>query len=194
MPEVLNADDYEWAAEIIKRAASTVARKWPGIERDDIEQEMWVKILPQWSRIPRDPDYVFKAACMVGNSYANRERYYYTHQSAEWVYTPAEVRGLFKEAFFDPAAWELMPSEETSNTLRAGGVVVSLWDLRNVWDELSDSHRDLITRVYRDGNDGEAQDGAARKQLTRAIDAATQLLNGRMSQRTAERYEYGLAV
>jgi hypothetical protein len=113
--------------------------------------------------------------------------------SAEWVYTPAEVRGLFREAFFDPGAWEQMPTEETSNTLRSGGVVVSLWDLREVWDGLPDAQREVIGRVYRDGNDG-PQDAATRKALQRAIDAATRALNGRMATRGADRDRYGLAV
>jgi hypothetical protein len=191
---VLTHDDYEWVSEIVKRAAATVARKWPGIDRDDIEQEMWVKILPLWGKLVRDDDYVFKVACRAGNGYAADERYYYTHMSAEWVYTPAEVRGLFREAFFDPGAWEQMPSEETSNTLRSGGVVVSLWDLREVWNELPDTQRDVIGRVYRDGNDGDPQDAATRKALQRAIDAATRILNGRMATRGADRSRYELAV
>jgi hypothetical protein len=190
---VLTHDDYEWVSEIVKRAAATVARKWPGIDRDDIGQEIWVKILPAWSKLVRDDDYVFKVACRAGNGYAADERYYYTHMSAEWVYTPAEVRGLFREAFFDPGAWEQMPTEETSNTLRAGGVVVSLWDLREVWGELSDAQRHAIEHAYRDAGDGEGLDPAARKTLQRAIDTATRALNGRMATR-GDRSRYELAV
>jgi hypothetical protein len=190
---VLTHDDYEWVSEIVKRAAATVARKWPGIDRDDIEQEIWVKILPVWSKLVRDDDYVFKVACRAGNRHAADERYYYTHMSAEWVYTPAEVRGLFREAFFDPGAWEQMPSEETSNTLRSGGVVVSLWDLREVWNELSDAQRAVVEHAYRDAGDGPRLDPAGRKALQRAIDTATRMLNGRMATR-GDRDRYELAV
>lgn len=173
---MLTHDDYEWVADVVKRASVTVARKWPGIDREDIEQEIWVGILPGFESLKPDEDYVFKAATAHGNTYAASERYYYTFKTARWVYTPNEVRGLFKEAFFDPTQWEEMPTKEADNSLHAGGVVVSLWDLREVFEALKPSYREALERVYRDG---ETADSALAKRCQRAVDAVTQRLNGR---------------
>lgn len=188
---MLTADDYDWAVDILGRAAATVARRWPGIDREDIYQEMWAGILPNFEQMPRDDDYLFKAACNAGNKYAAGERDYYSRQSAQWVYTPGEVRGLFKEAFFDPTCWEAVPTEATSESVRSGGVVVALWDLQRVWLALSDAQRDVIALCYRD-TPWERHDDATRKRLQRAIDAATRLLNGRMS--AARTTEYAIAA
>lgn len=184
---MLTHDDYEWVADVVKRAAVTVARKWPGIEREDIEQEIWVGILPSFETLKPDEDYVFKAATLHGHNYASRERYYYTFKTARWVYTPNEVRGLFKEAFFDPTQWEEMPTKEAENSLRAGGVVVSLWDLREVFEGLKPSYRAALERVYRDG---EVADSALRKTCQRAVDTATRALNGRTGT-VGDGYELG---
>jgi hypothetical protein len=176
----LTHDDYEWVSPIIKQAAGQLARRWPGIERDDIEQEIWVNLLPDFEKLPADPDYIGRCAFKAGQAYASNERYFYTLKTAEWVYTPNEVRGLFKEAYFDPCNWLEMPTKETSNSLRAGGVVVALWDLRRAFEALPEQYQEVITRCYRD-EPGEKRDEATKSRLRRAIDRATRYLNQNMS-------------
>lgn len=176
----LTHDDYEWVSPIVKQAAGQLARGWPGIERDDIEQEIWVRLLPDFEKLPEDPDYVGRCAYSAGRSYCSNERYYYTLKTAEWVYTPNEVRALFKEAYFDPCNWVEMPTKETSNSLRAGGVVVLLWDLRRAFEALPEQYKEAITRCYRD-EPGVKHDEATKSRLRRAIDRATRFLNQNMS-------------
>jgi DNA-directed RNA polymerase specialized sigma24 family protein len=176
----LTHDDYEWVSPIIKTAAGQLARRWPGIERDDIEQEIWVRLLPDFEKLDADPDYVGRCAYNAGRGYCSNERYYYTLKTAEWVYTPNEVRGLFKEAYFDPCNWLEMPSKETNNSLRAGGVVVALWDLKRAFDALPPQYREVIVKCYRD-EPGKGQDPATKKRLQRAIDKATRYLNQRLA-------------
>ena len=185
----LTHDDYEWASEIVKRAAGTVARRWPGIERDDIEQEIWVHLLPKFGTLTRDDDYLFTAAARAGNEYAAKERDHYTRQTAQWIYTPDEVRALFKEAYFDPAYWEEAPQKEKANKLFAGGVVVALWDMKQAFEGLPGQYQEVITRCYRD-EPGTAHDDATSKRLRRAVDRATELLNGRVVQRERVELEW----
>lgn len=176
----LTHDDYDWVSPIVKQTAGQLARAWPGIERDDIEQEIWVRLLPDFEKLPSDPDYIGKCAFTAGRQYASGERYYYTLKTAEWVYTPNEVRGLFKEAFFDPTQWLEMPSKETANRLSAGGVVVALWDLKGAFEALSGADQEVITKSYRD-QPGMGQDDATKRRLRRAIDKATRFLNQRLA-------------
>jgi hypothetical protein len=176
----LTHDDYEWVSPIIKQAAGQLARRWPGIDRDDIEQEIWVSLLPDFEKLPADADYIGRCAYRAGQTYASNERYFYTLKTAQWVYTPNEVRALFRDAFFDPACWEEMPTRESANTLAAGGVVVALWDLKRVYADLPDQYREVIAQCYRD-RPGVARDDATKKRLQRAVDRATRLLNQRMA-------------
>jgi DNA-directed RNA polymerase specialized sigma24 family protein len=178
----LTHDDYDWASEIVKRAAVAVARRWPGIDREDIEQEIWVFLLPKFDGLLKDDDYLFTAASRAGNEYAAGERDHYTRQTAQWIYTPNEVRALFKEAFFDPACWEEAPQKEKANRLFAGGVVVALWDMQEAFNGLPEQYQEAITRCYRD-RPGVRQDEATSKRLRRAIDRATELLNSHVVQR-----------
>jgi hypothetical protein len=184
----LTHDDYEWAAEIVQRAAYTVARKWPGIDREDIEQEIWVFLLPKFDKMPRDDDYLFKSAARAGHDYAANERDHYTRQTAQWIYTPNEVRALFRDAYFDPACWEEAPQKEKANRLFAGGVVVALWDMQEAFKGLPGAYQDVIVRCYRD-QPGVKRDEATRKRLNRAVDRATELLNSHVIQ--GERVELG---
>jgi hypothetical protein len=73
-----------------------------------------------------------------------------------------------------------MPTKETSNSLRAGGVVVLLWDLRRAFEALPEQYQEAITRCYRD-EPGEKRDEATKSRLRRAIDRATRYLNQNMS-------------
>lgn len=181
---MLTHDDYERVSEIVKRAARGLAKSWPGIDGEDIEQEIWVGLVKDWSKLPDDDVLIRHRAWKHGLKYCHDERYFYTLRSAEWVYTPSEVRALFRDCFFDPVWWEDMPTKEADNSLKAGGVVVLLWDLRNVWESLSDDQRDDIGRVYRDHVEVAP---AERKACQRAVDVATEKLNRRMEFQTLVR-------
>lgn len=170
---------------LAKRVAENVSREWPGIEADDIEQEILVHVLDNRESLAKqayDERTLEATLRRVANRYAGRERYAYTFNSAQYVYTPAEVRALFEEAFFDPAAWEGAPTKETDHRLdvASGGVVVALWDLKAAYATLPGAQQAAIRKRYA------TPDGLTEtefKRITRGIEAACRYLNRRTVER-----------
>lgn len=119
----------------------------------------------------------------AGSLYAEGERLTYLYRSAEWIYTPEEIRGLLEEAFFDPIYWESTPQKDEGVTLTAKGIVVSLWDIRDSYAELSSEDQGIILRRFRDG---ESLENTDRKRLSRAVDRLTARINGRVPSRPTD--------
>jgi hypothetical protein len=170
------------AVEMIPRAeriAKEIAREWPGIEADDIQQEILLHVLePENNFESNEYDEQTLTAVLrtIGTRYANGERYAYTFNSAQYVYTPAEVRALLEEAFFDPACWEDAPRKEVDHRLNVagGGVSVALMDLREAFYKLGPSIQDTIRKRYATAEELSATE---RMRITRGVEAMTRSLN-----------------
>jgi hypothetical protein len=84
--------------------ARRIARDYPGIESADIEQEIFAHAAEKMDTLARTTKNVYGLRKVLGNAgtaYASKERLTYVYYSAEWVYTPREVRSLF-EVFLPP--------------------------------------------------------------------------------------------
>jgi hypothetical protein len=176
----MNADEQQRLAPVVTDIASKLAGKAPGIDAEDIAQSIWLHFLTEWDRLEpysRNDDLALirHAAWRAGEKYCKAERYAYTLRSAEYLYSPKEVRALFEAAYFQPEAWENPPRKENGLTLDAGNVTVALWDLREAFDALSEGERALIVRRFMGGESLPPND---RKRLERTIDRVCQRLNG----------------
>lgn len=162
---------------LAKSVARGVARDFPGVEHDDIAQEIILKVL----EAPRsfqgvDESGLRRVLRKIGTMYAAEERYAYTINSAQYVYTPSEVRGLLEVFFLDRS--ELNPPTKELPVVRveAGGIVVALWDMDFAWSRIDDDERDVLARRYRDG-ETPANSSGERKRIDRAIESMTRWLN-----------------
>lgn len=175
---MVTASDVEAYSGLFNSIARRTAREWPGFDAEDIEQHIWVTLLPKWGSLVGDDALMRGAANRVARSHCIKERYDFMLGTSEYVYTPAEVRALFRECFFDEAAREVMP--QVGDTVYAGGVACGIWDLDAVFERLTDGQRSVIEQRYLRGV---TLDDAAEKRLSRAIEHATRALNWRTQSR-----------
>lgn len=175
------------AEPIIVRLSRKIARDFPVLEAQDVAQEMRLVIARDADDIAAEPEadwpkIVTYRAARIGNTYAMTERQYFQHNTAEWVYTPAEVREILSEHMFHGDSYLDAPKrpEGSNQTLTGDGMSIPLMDARTAFDGLSERDQSLILRRY---SVGESLDSAARKGVERAVDRMTARMNGDVSER-----------
>lgn len=182
----MQASDVIRFTPIVEREAGSFARNYPGTDREDIQQEIWVRLIADWPKITEKAENLEAAvtsiAKKVAHSYCRGELASYELHSAQFVYTNSDVRALFKEAYFEPSMWEQVPGPENKSlaVTDSNGVTVALWDLREVFDSLSEADQVWIMRAY---HQQEVLDGNGRKAVTRAIDKVVDGLNRKVPRR-----------
>jgi DNA-directed RNA polymerase specialized sigma24 family protein len=176
--------------KIAESVAQRVADEYPGIDAEDIRQEILLHVIEKKTTY-ESTDYpdgqLRKNFRNVAVSYAGRERYAFIYHSAEYVYTSSEVRQLFERAFFQPEMWETAPTMDDGVSVASGGVVVALWDLDRAYSALSVLDAAVIAKRY---EQGEALSSAETMRLSRAIDKITRSLNNGVVKRQNEAKSY----
>lgn len=176
--------------KIAESVAQRVAEEYPGIDAEDIRQEILLHVTEKRSTY-ESTDYpdgqLRKNFRNVAISYAGRERYSFIYHSAEYVYTSSEVRQLFERAFFQPEMWETAPTMDDGVSLTSGGVVVALWDLDRAYSALPVLDAAVIAKRY---EQGDPLSSAETMRLSRAIDKITRSLNNGVIKRQNEAKSY----
>jgi DNA-directed RNA polymerase specialized sigma24 family protein len=176
--------------KIAESVAQRVAEEYPGIDAEDIRQEILLHVTEKRSTY-ESTDYpdgqLRKNFRNVAISYAGRERYAFIYHSAEYVYTSSEVRQLFERAFFQPEMWETAPTMDDGVSVASGGVVVALWDLDRAYSALPVLDAAVIAKRY---EQGDALSSAETMRLSRAIDKITRSLNNGVVKRQNEAKSY----
>jgi DNA-directed RNA polymerase specialized sigma24 family protein len=176
--------------KIAESVAQRVADEYPGIDAEDIRQEILLHVIEKKTTY-ESTDYpdgqLRKNFRNVAVSYAGRERYAFIYHSAEYVYTSSEVRQLFERAFFQPEMWETAPTMDDGVSVASGGVVVALWDLDRAYSALSVLDAAVIAKRY---EQGDALSSAETMRLSRAIDKITRSLNNGVVKRQNEAKSY----
>lgn len=184
------AIDWNRYNDIAASVAKRIADEYPGIDADDIQQEILVKALENQSTFEK-ADYhegqIRKNFRQWGIAYAGKERYAFIFHSAQYVYTNAEVRQLFEKAFFRPELWQGVPVKDDGINITAGGVVVALWDLNNAFDALPVADQVVISKRY---EMEESLSTAEAMRLSRAVDKVTRSLNNGVIKRQNEAKAY----
>ncbi len=167
-----------------------MARKWPGIEAEDMAQEALTALLEHSELLKDFPENIALVTAFMGRvagSWASKERYDFTVRSARYLYTPAEVRGLLTHAYWDLSLRETSvptgPDDRTSLVVWES-VCVALWDLDAAIASLNPMDAARLTLRFRD--EAEYANDAARKAVDRAIDTLTQRLNEHINRTPAD--------
>jgi hypothetical protein len=162
-----------------------MARRWPGIEAEDMAQEAVTALVERPEILEDFPENIGLVTAFMGRvagKYASRERYDFTVRSARYLYTPAEIRGLLEHAYWDQSLRETSvptgPDDRTSLVVWEN-VCIALWDIDAALESLNPMDRIRLTLRFRDGV-GYPND-AARKAVDRAIDTLTQRVNERIN-------------
>lgn len=175
----------------VKIIADSLAIQWPGIDREDIEQEMNMKILENWPNIKNHRDarkIALGLAKRGGVDYCSRERDYYQRQTSEWIYTPKEVRAILAEAFTEPL-WTDTPAKPSKGKeyLTADGVSILIMDAKNAFEAVSEADQAVVISAFHDGE--RPSTSAEKMRLSRAIDRMTDVLNRQVHARTYVEHE-----
>ena len=114
----------QWIKEI-EKASRKAANDWPGVaEAEDIDQEVWVKILEapgtQRDLAEMDDNARYQTLHKLAQRVASKERNDYSRFSGNFRYSVSEVRSLLESAG-DPEASELGSSWSTGDYTRSGG-------------------------------------------------------------------------
>lgn len=184
--------DLDWPAlnEMAQNVGRSVARQWPGVDAQDCAQEALTRLLESPTFLDRHQDnepllksFMRRAA----TKYASNERYEYTLRTAQYLYTPKEVRGLLEHAYWDESIRETnVPSgpETKTQLLAFENVCVAVWDLDAAMERLSPDDYWRLERRFRQDQDYPTD--AARKATDRAVDKLTMLLNERVNRAERE--------
>lgn len=169
--------DWTKYTKLAEGVARRVADEYPGIDAEDIQQEILLHVTEKRSTY-ENTDYpdgqLRKNFRKIAVSYAGRERYAFIYHSAEYIYTSPEIRQLFEKAFFQPELWEKAPTMDDGVSVAAGGIVVALWDLDRAYSALPALDASVIAKRY---ERGDALSSAETMRLSRAIDKITRTLN-----------------
>jgi hypothetical protein len=177
--------DYAEVNRVAQAVGYGLALECPGIEAEDIAQEILVKVCqtpkPFIGMAEADMKRVMRK---IGRMYVSEERYRYTLNSAQYIYTPKEVRQLL-DGFFLKRDDLNPPVKDTGMHLASGGITVALWDMDFAWSKISEDYRAVLVKRYRD----DINDRADRMRISRAVDALTRWLNIKVARPLADNPE-----
>lgn len=89
--------------EKVKKAARSVSSGMNQIEADDVEQDIWVRLLEDvgyYNELCEQED-PFQSLKRIGKQEAYKQNSAYEFYSGDYVYAPKEVRGLLSEYLID---------------------------------------------------------------------------------------------
>ncbi|TDB90931.1 hypothetical protein E1264_03755 [Actinomadura sp. KC216] len=169
----------EQLMELASRAGKEVARKYPGVEAEDIASEALSSLMEKLDRVAEmAPGYLYEVLRRGGLTYAAAQRYQYIVESSQYVYTPKEVRALLEHCYYDPAAWDVPTGEDDwlSAEIDGQSIGVALIDIKVAMKAISPAHRNALEcRFYKGDTSVE------RKLISRAIDSLVRALNRKIN-------------
>lgn len=186
----------EWSG-VVEKIGKFVARDFPGIEWEDLTQDIWVHLLEREQKGPLpspDADGVMRALKREAERIAWRRRKEDLRSTSQYDYRPSDVRRIL-ETSFNYMDWPRGPVPDDAKSDDGLAAFDIRSDISAGLDRLSQSHRNAILGRYRDGNmsTGDAQ----KKMLYRAVDALTDILNtyrGRLNRRAVSNARAGHIV
>ena len=168
-----------------RKMAKGLSIEWPGIDAEDIQQEMGLKVVENWDNLPENGrrKIALGLAYKRGVQYCSQERQFYQAKSAEWIYTPKEVRTILAEYYFDYDAWNVAPKkpEIGAQSLMGDGISVALWDVETGINAVPEQDQASIISAFQMGV--KPATDAERKRVDRAVEKVTAYLNRDVSKR-----------
>ncbi|WP_030372918.1 RNA polymerase sigma factor [Streptomyces rimosus] len=173
-----------------KKAASRLARENSYCEADDIEQFILLKYWESRDRFAGyEPAALYSIFRNIGVEHCKAERLHYTYNTAEWIYTPREIRNVLKHAYYCEDGREVIPNRK-DDLIRVANdpksVALTIWDIDEAIGGLTDTHQAAIEGAYLHGRTP-AHGSAEQKRLQRAIDRLTERLNSKVDMKGKER-------
>ncbi len=171
---------------VIEAIAPSVARGYPGVDKDDLYQELCVWVLENGHRL----DLGHAAGCRyilnrAAHIFCKRERAAQLQRHSQYNYRPADVRKMLEAAMSGDPLERLdthVPADAASAKETGTDGLDLAMDVRVSADSLPEADQKSIYGRYVLGVVPEA-DSAERKRLDRAVDRLTDELNSYSSGR-----------
>lgn len=169
---------------LIEALARSTARSYPGVEADDIYQEVCLFVLQHG----QDLDVENESGCRyilsrAANIYADGERAAQLHNTSQYNYRPQDVRRILETALDDDREnWPNTHVPDDAKSIKGSAALEVTLDIRQALGELAHADYSAIRARYSLGLVPEAG-SAERKRLDRAIDRLTEQLNGYSQER-----------
>lgn len=162
----------------VRRAAKSVAYQWPGvIDKEDVEQSIWLKLLESEGSAEKilamDDKAQYRAVVGIGHQIASRERTDYDHFSGNFRYSVDEAKQLLKNEVLT----------EPSDHFDAG--VVDLMEALGTLSVKTPQYADAILKRYADGEVPNTSTESSA--LSRALTGLTNEMNRASRIRFAQR-------
>jgi DNA-directed RNA polymerase specialized sigma24 family protein len=160
----------DWTT-LIERAARFVAADFPGVEAEDLRQDLWVIVLEKGL----DPEHHGAASLLekIAKHKAWEYRKDHLYDTSQYDYRQSDVRELL-ETTFQRDAWQgaWAPADAASEDRMQGFEMRA--DIKIAWEKLPESYKKVIFMRYALGD---TLPNNERVRLTRAIDRLTEILN-----------------
>jgi hypothetical protein len=157
----------EFYDETVAKAARKEHKGSKLFDIDDLKQEAWLVLLPKWEKFhERGVRFVYTAAQVAMQRYAQKERIDYGYFSGAFIYTPEIVRTQL-----ELGAWESTPEGDWDIRL----------DVRDAYEALGERDQHIVWRAYRLNESFESS--TDRSTLSRAMDKMANYLNEKVGVR-----------
>lgn len=161
--------------DVVAKIAATVSREYPGIDSDDISQELYLTILTHRTRF-KDPDAdgVTQALWTVAKRYARQLRTEGLHVSPQYGYLPEDIRRILEHTFCREEWPDTGVPEDAVSRKPASDSLDLQSDVSWAWEQLTLEEQRIIFEKYALRDDFTA---TQRKRLSRAIERMVEILN-----------------
>jgi hypothetical protein len=175
--------DWEQARDVARAVSRKLARSYPGIPADDIEQAILTRVAEQEALFKR-MNYGEGALGVMfrkyGTKFANDERLSALNFNDQYHYTTAEVRALCGKALFDRDTFLATIEDNPDIVANFDEVMARVIDLQDAYRDASDADKAIIARRF----GGETLTPAEAKAAQRAVDRLSLAINiGRSARR-----------
>ncbi len=174
--------DLEWIVAYLPMAETIAVRYGAAYGRywEDVRQEIMLDLCERSAAFPTEKrgDGPLLRVMMERRAaeYCKGERNREAYLNDQFAYSPDEVRAMLPDLFADREHWASVdPTTEPYIPHAAGEGIAELLDIERGYSALPAHLQSALWARFADGHIG---DGAARKDVTRAIDALTERING----------------
>lgn len=174
---VETAPDWPALNEVAQKVGKRVAGRWPGIDADDCAQEALLSILEHPQIVEGEDSLIEAAMTKVANTYASNERYEFMMRTAQYVYTPREVRRLLDGYYVQDA--HTVPNGDDDFYKPQTDASTGFLDIEAAMKDMPPEDAWRLKRRFQDGEDYPTK--AAAKATDRAVDRLCRLMNYRMN-------------
>lgn len=169
---------------LIEPMSRSVSRSYPGVEADDIYQELCLFVLQHGDSL----DVENESGCRhilarAAHIYAGAERAAGLSATCQYNYRPQDVRKILETALnSDRESWPHCHVPEDAKSLKGSAAIEVALDIRMALEELACTDASALRSRYQYGEVPDPT-SAARKRLDRAVDRLCEALNGFSAER-----------